>query len=252
MASEPISVSISKSEQVARLLLERIIEGEVPPGLSIGTETELQQQFQVSRPTLRESLRILESQGVLTLRPGPRGGIMVNTPSVDFVAHMLSVFLRLNNVPFMAVVQARAAIEPTLVRDAAHKGTDEHFAEMQASIDRMRKLGSDAAAFAEENRVFHSIIARAADNPVLETFWSAISILASGERHGIRYSNKNRQAVADFHQKILDACRAGDADRAAGLMTEHIGELDSLLRTRFKSIVDEPTRIALRPGRRIG
>lgn len=249
---EPFSVSISKSEHVARLLLDRIIEGNVPPGFSIGTETELQQQFHVSRPTLRESLRILESQGVLKLRPGPGGGIMVNTPSVDFVAHTLSVFLRLNNVPFIAVVQARAAIEPSLVQDAARNGSAEQFDDMQASIDRMQKSGADPVAFAEENRIFHGIIALAANNPVLETFWSAISILAGGERHGVRYSSKNRQAVVDYHQKILDACRARNADLAGDLMLKHIGELDSLLRKRSKSTADAPTRIALRPGRQIG
>src|SRR3546814_6905485 len=90
-------------------------------------------QFKVSRPTLRESIRILESHGVVTLRPGPKGGVIINQPGVDFVAHALSVFLRLNNVPFVAILRARIAIEPALVRDAALHATEEDF---QALEDR--------------------------------------------------------------------------------------------------------------------
>jgi GntR family transcriptional regulator, transcriptional repressor for pyruvate dehydrogenase complex len=250
LADEVIAISGSKPEQVARLLLQRIIESGLRPGASFGTETELQAQFKVSRPTLRESLRILESQGVLTLRPGPRGGIIVSQPSVDIVAHTLSVFLRLNSVPFIAIVQARAAMEPALVRDAARNATDEDFDKMQASIERMKKIGSDVAAFADENRTFHQAIMQAAQNPVLEVFWSAIGILVSGEQHGMRYTAKNRKAIVTYHQRILDACRARDPDLAAQLMSEHIGELDTLLRKRFKNLVNEPTRIAMRPSHR--
>src|SRR3546814_6794563 len=117
--------SISKTEQLARLLLDRIIDSGLRPGDSFGTEAEMLGQFKVSRPTLRESIRILESHGVVTLRPGPKGGVIINQPGVDFVAHALSVFLRLNNVPFVAILRARIAIEPALVRDAALHATEE-------------------------------------------------------------------------------------------------------------------------------
>ncbi len=68
----------------------------------------------MSRPTLRESLKLLESQGVLELRPGPGGGIIVREPSTDLLAHGLSVFLRLHEVPFVTVLKAREVIEPAL------------------------------------------------------------------------------------------------------------------------------------------
>ncbi|HHX90536.1 MAG TPA: FadR family transcriptional regulator, partial [Paracoccus sp.] len=74
------SLPKSKAEYVARRLLDRIITANLKPGSSFGTEAELLEQYDVSRPTLRESLRVLESQGVLELRPGPKGGIMVAKP----------------------------------------------------------------------------------------------------------------------------------------------------------------------------
>lgn len=252
MKDDVLNHSISKTEQLARLLLDRIIDSNLRPGDSFGTEAEMLAQFKVSRPTLRESIRILESHGVVTLRPGPKGGVIINQPGVDFVAHALSVFLRLNNVPFVAILRARIAIEPALVRDAALHATEEDFQALEASIERMAKIGNDGAAFARENREFHGIIARASANPVLETFWSTISILASGEHHGLSYTATNRAHIIKAHRRILDACRRRQPDEAVREMTEHLGELDHLIKTRYRHMVDEPTRIAFRPGRRIG
>lgn len=99
------AISINKAEHVARLLLNRIIDEDLRPGSSFGTEADLLKQFDVSRPTLREGVKILEAQGVLQLRPGPGGGILVSKPSIDTLAHMLSVYLRLNNVPFVEILR---------------------------------------------------------------------------------------------------------------------------------------------------
>ena len=74
MMDQSMTVDRSKAEHVAQRLLERIVAAKLSPGSSFATESELLSQFNVSRPTLRESLRILESQGVLELRPGPGGG----------------------------------------------------------------------------------------------------------------------------------------------------------------------------------
>lgn len=241
----------SKAEHVAQRLLDKIITAGLAPGSSFGTEAELLTQFDVSRPTLRESLRILESHGVLELRPGPRGGIMVRKPSTDILAHGLSVYLRLHDVPFIAVLKAREVIEPALASEAAINGTPEDFDALEASIQRMKALDKDQTAFIEENRIFHSIIARASGNRVLETFWQTISILATGEHYGIRYSFGNQQHVIEAHQGILDACRARDNKAAAAKMEAHITELEHLVRKRYQNLLTQPTRVVGRQGRRI-
>jgi len=224
------SVFINKAQQVARLLLDRMISEDLHPGSSVGTEAELLDQYQVSRPTMRESLRILESQGVLSLRPGPKGGIIVNKPSIDILAHSLSVFLRLHNVPLIEILRARMAIEPALVRDAAINGTAEQFDEMEASIIRLEKVkDDDGTILRRENREFHNLIARASANPVLEVYWLTICASASGEGENIRFNERNRLAIADAHRAILDACRRRDPDQAQLLMNAHLGELEFLL-----------------------
>ncbi len=251
MIDTNVTVHRSKAEQVAQRLLERIIAARLAPGSSFATEAELLSQFNVSRPTLRESLRILESQGVLALRPGPGGGIIVRKPSVDLLAHGLSVFLRLHEVPFITVLNAREVIEPALAYQAAINGTEDDFAELERSIARMKALPADRdqAEFLEENRVFHSVIARASGNKVLEVFWSTISILASGEHHGLRYSAVNQAHVVEAHERILAACRKRDGEAAAAAMEAHVSGLENLVRTRYQHLLAHPTSVVAMPGR---
>ncbi len=238
----------SKAEHVAQQLLDRIMTAGLAPGSSFGTEADLLKLFDVSRPTLRESLRILQSQGVLELRPGPRGGIMVKKPSIEVLAHGLSVFLRLHDVPFIAVLKAREAIEPALAAEAAQNASEEDFAELAASIERMKMI-KDQQGFIEENRTFHSIIARASGNKVMETFWSTIGILATGEHHGVRYSIGNQQHVIEAHEEILKACRNRDSKEAAAKMEAHVTELEHLVRKRYQNLLAQPTSVVARRGR---
>jgi len=250
MTDRPPTQYLSKAQQVAQELLARIAESKLQPGQTFATEAELLQQFDVSRPTLREGVRILEAQGVLQQRPGPGGGLIVARPSLEMLAQSLSIFLRFNDVPFVTVLQAREVIEPALAAEAATDGTDEDFREMGESIERMKALGDDQAAFIAENRVFHGIVARASGNKVLETFWGTISLLAHGEHHGVRYTVGNRQHVIAAHQRILDACRRRNPRTAAHTMAEHVGELEHLVRDRYQHLLGRPMSVRNHRGGR--
>lgn len=245
------AVHRSKAEHVAQQLLERIIAAGLQPGSSFATETELLAQFNVSRPTLRESLKILELQGVLDRRPGPGGGIIIRRPSIDTLAYGLSVFLRMHEVPFITVLKARELIEPALAFEAAVNGTEENFDELEASIERMKGLDAqnNQESFLEENRIFHGVIARAGGNHVLEVFWLTMGILASGEQHGIRYSVGNQEHVIKAHQRILAACRARDGAAASAEMERHVMGLENLVRSRYQHLLNHPTSIVAGPGR---
>jgi DNA-binding FadR family transcriptional regulator len=243
MSSRPPVPYLGKSQQLAQELLARIADSDIEPGQTFATEAELLQQFDVSRPTLREGIRILESQGVLEQRPGPGGGLVIRRPSIEILAHSFSIFLRFNDVPFVAVLKAREVIEPALAAEAARHGTEDDFRQMQESIERMKAVGDDQAAFVAENRTFHSIVARASGNQVLETFWGMISLLAHGEHHGVRYTFGNRQHVITAHQNILNACRKRDARAAVKAMADHVGALEHLVRDHYQHLLEKPMRV---------
>ena len=254
MNDKSVTIFRSKAEQVAHSLLARIVDGRLKPGATFATESELLAQFNVSRPTLRESLRMLESQGVLAVKPGPGGGIIVGSPSIDLLAHGLSVFLRLNEVPFITVLKAREVIEPALAREAALHATDEDFAELEQSIARMKSLPADAdqEVFLAENRQFHRTITRASGNKVLEAFWSTITVLEGEELRDIRFSVSNQAHVTEAHERILAACRARDGEAAAAAMHSHVSGLESLVRTHYQHLLARPTAVLARPGRAVG
>jgi GntR family transcriptional regulator, transcriptional repressor for pyruvate dehydrogenase complex len=243
MSSLPPSAHLGKPQLVAQEILARLADSNLEPGQTFATEAELLEQFDVSRPTLRESVRILEAQGVLEQRPGPGGGLIVRRPSLDMLTQNLSIFLRFNDVPFLAVLKAREVIEPALAAEAAQRGTEADFEEMAVSIERMKTGCSQTTEFVAENRVFHAIVARASGNKVLETFWGTISLLAHGEHHGVRYTFGNRQHVIAAHEQILDACRRRDSAAAARAMAEHVGELEHLVRDHYKHLLKKPTAV---------
>jgi DNA-binding FadR family transcriptional regulator len=179
MSSKPAATYLSKSRQVAQELLARIAEADVDPGDTFATEAELLQQFNVSRPTLREGIRILESQGIVEQRPGPGGGIVIRKPSLDMLAHSLSIFLRFNGVPFASVLTSREVIEPALAAEAALQGTEDDFAEMAASIERMRGGATTRRLSLRKPRLPRH--RRSAAQPGARNVLGTISLLASGE-----------------------------------------------------------------------
>jgi GntR family transcriptional regulator, transcriptional repressor for pyruvate dehydrogenase complex len=249
MTSRASGAYLGKSQMVAQDLLAQIAESNLEPGQTFATEAELLEQFDVSRPTLRESVRILEAQGVLEQRQGPGGGLVIRRPSLDMLAEYLSIYLRFNGVPFLAVLTAREVIEPALAAEAAQHGSEEDFEEMRQSIERMRTTCKEQVEFVNENRIFHSIIARASGNKVLETFWGTIGLLAHGERQGVHYTFGNWKHVIAAHERILDACCRRDPSDAAMEMAEHVGELEHLVRDHYKHLLKEPTSVR---DRRIG
>jgi GntR family transcriptional regulator, transcriptional repressor for pyruvate dehydrogenase complex len=228
-----------KSRLIAMDLLARIADSKLEPGQTFATEAELLEQFDVSRPTLRESIRILESQGVLGQRPGPGGGLVVRRPTLDMLARSLSIYLRFNGVPFSAVLRARELIEPALAAQATRLGKDWDFDAMEESIQRMKSGCASQDEFVAENRVFHGIVARASGDSVLEAFWGTISLLAHGEHHGVRYTAGNRQHVIAVHEQILSACRNRDATAAAAAMADHVRELEHLVRDHYAIDADD-------------
>lgn len=250
MNDRPVSHHLSKAEHVAQQILRDLLASGAKPGVAFGTEASLLQKYNISRPTLRECLRILEARGVIRVRTGPGGGIFVARPRVETLAHGLSLLLRFNEIPFSAVLEARELIEPALAFEAARRGSAKDFSDMRASIVRMRQC-ADQDAFIRENATFHGIIAQASGNKVLDLFWQAISILASGEHHGVNYTRRNQENVAQAHERIADACERRDAEGTSAAMAAHIKELDRLVRKRYRHLLNEPTEITALPARSV-
>ena len=122
--SVPPIKALKKSELIARELRNQIIRGDIDEGGSLPAEAELMEQFGISRPTLREALRILESDSLITIQRGAQGGAVACKPGPDLAAKHFGLVLQTQDTTVADVFRARQLIEPPAVRlvvEEAHK-----------------------------------------------------------------------------------------------------------------------------------
>src|SRR6516225_11582639 len=155
-------------QQIAEEFRQLIIVGELDEGDSLGHEPDLIERFGVSRPSLREALRILEAEGLITVVRGVQGGVVVHRPDQRLTARTAALVLQSRNVSLADVFQARTIVEPAAVRLVA---SSRH---RKASAGRLRSLiAEEEAAIAEPeafgvaNARFHEELVGLAGNQTL-------------------------------------------------------------------------------------
>ncbi|WP_307875411.1 FadR/GntR family transcriptional regulator [Frankia nepalensis] len=108
-----------KPQQIADEIRTLIVEGRLADGDLLGRELELVERFGVSRPSLREALRILEVQGLISVERGVLGGVFVRHPDERLAAHTAALVLQARNVALSDVHVARSHLEPLAARPVA-------------------------------------------------------------------------------------------------------------------------------------
>lgn len=230
------------SERIARRLVNYIVDNDLAEGTLLPTEKELVQAFGVGRTTLREALRLLETRGVITIRPGPGGDPVVRRPRPDDLREGLTLFLQFSGASLNDVLEARAALEPMMARLAAERITPEQIDELQATIDNMRGSLGDHDLFLRENQRFHGIIAEATGSVVLLTFNDSLKSIADGASVGVHYTARRHSAVATAHQAIVDALRKGDSAAAEEAMLRHLDEAGDYWRRKYSNLTSSAVR----------
>ncbi|GAA1084372.1 FadR/GntR family transcriptional regulator [Tsukamurella spumae] len=228
-APEWSPVSRTRTYQlVISAIEEQILSGSLRVGDALPAERDLASRLQVSRPAVREALRVLEAQGVVTAGTGsgPKAGTFVSAMPADALSHFLRLHIALTNFEFAEIVEARVLLERSSVSLAARETDRDALAPVRAAIDAMDAAGPDRAAFNDADTAFHTAIAEACGNRLVTTVTVAIrnalraGILAAFEE--IDDWPELTAVLQREHRAILDAIEAGDADRAADLSEAHI------------------------------
>ena len=151
----PTAKPLKAAETVAAELRRQIVTGRLKPGDKLHPENVLQAEFDVSRPTLREALRLLESESLITISRGKHGGARVGTVDLASAARQVGVFLQIERVTLADVWLARTIIEPPAAALLAQSRNEAAFAELEANIaaardavvvtETVRELIQDAA-----------------------------------------------------------------------------------------------------------
>ncbi|UGQ11596.1 FCD domain-containing protein [Yinghuangia sp. ASG 101] len=234
----------SRPQKTALLVAQRIVADINERGNTAGDrlppERTMVEEYEVGRGTLRESLRYLEFQGVIKLRPGPSGGPIVQQPDGSALAGSLSLLLQFHKASFQDIVESRSALEPAMARLAAERMTDDEIAELGRILDDERETVKEQAQFLRQTRRFHVTLAQGSRNALFSMLFAALNDILDGASMGVDYSLRQRKATTDIHAGIREAIIARDADLAERLMTQHMDALTQYTQKHYAESMAQP------------
>lgn len=234
---------ISKvSERIARHIATDILQRGFRPGHRLPGEKEMALQLGVGRTTLREALRLLEVQGIVTIKAGPGGGPVVQRPTSERITDHLALILQFQDATFGQVIEARAAIEVLIAEVAAPSATESDIELLQRSIDLVRSRPDDHPLFLEQNAVFHAGVAGCTRNPVFRLFVESLKSISDGTPIGVLYSRHRRLRVAQLHEDIVAGLADRDPQAARAAMQQHMSEFQRYVEKEFPELLGKPIR----------
>src|SRR3954447_8002122 len=224
------------AELVAQQLRRQIIRGELPEGAALPSEAAIMARFGVSRPTLREAFRVLESEGLIKVRRGAHGGARVQVPSGEAAARYAGLVLEFRGATLQDVYEARSVLEPPCARRLATRRTKSDIDRLRENIAATRAALDDPATHIRLNNEFHALMIEMAGNQtiiVLNSMVRHIIDLSSfqhveedaGSPSLIRATKKGIRA----HELLVDYIEAKDAEQAEGLWRKHLTEAEDYM-----------------------
>ena len=209
---------------VAERLRARILEGDLVPGERLPNEAELSAQLGVSRSTVREALRVLSSQGLVTTARGVAGGSFVAHPAPRAISDALEASLGLlagsASVSVPDLLEARELLEVPAARLAAQRRDDADLDILEATLVRGRTAGPSGRF--ERHRTFHAALLDASGNRLLEILTRPVFTVLATRFHREDAPASFWREVERDHVAIADAVSSADADAAGELMRAHL------------------------------
>lgn len=227
-------IAVQKASAVlAADLRERILAHEIHEGAVLPNERELAEAAGLSRASVREALRMLEVEGLITTRQGRNGGSAAKRPTREAVVKSVNMFIRGQNILFRSLLETREAIEPACARLAALHRTESDVAELESLHASLEMAYADIPEFLDANLRWHLAVVRASHNELLIAFILAISdALHAGTDLENFNSDEVRRTVLRAHRRVTDAISEGDGDAAWRRMGRHVRAYADQVRRR--------------------
>lgn len=224
------------AELVASRLRKSIIDGDLLEGDALPSEAVLMEQFGVSRPTLREAYRVLESEALITVRRGAHGGARVHVPDSDVVARYAALVLEYRSATLRDVYAVRAVLEPASVAMAAERRPPANLEKLWASIEEAERSADDPLRFIELQTQFHKLLIEASGNQTMILMYEMLQRIIeqsnivhvqhdAGSPANIRANRKGFRA----HRRTVELIEQHDAEGAARLWRKHLDEAELYL-----------------------
>lgn len=231
---EPMDIAPIKStriyQEIVRQVKTMISEGRLKSGDQLPPERELAEKFVVSRTSVREALRALESLGLVEIRPGE--GTFVREVSVETLIEPLALVMVSQREALAELFEARRLIEPALAALAARRATPEDVQEMERILEAQAKEVAAGRTGLEQDAEFHAAIGAAAHNRAITRIAHAVMDLLRQSREDSLSTPGRPQRSHDDHQRVLAAIRARDEAAARQAMIEHLEAVEALVMSR--------------------
>jgi GntR family transcriptional regulator, transcriptional repressor for pyruvate dehydrogenase complex len=231
------------AERVATVLRRMMIRGEVVEGTMLPPESELIEHFGVSRPTLREAFRVLESESLIKVKRGVHGGARVNRPRRQTLARYAGLILEYDSVTLRDVYDARAALETPMVVQLAKDRNPAAINQLEEIVAREAELDGHEAVDARTD--FHAAIARLSGNTTLQMVSEMLHHIIETANRSLQPSSGPRAEQAarhasKTHRMVLDMIKAGESDQAAELWDRHLKKAEEyvLSGSELSTVVD--------------
>lgn len=241
--------------RVAAELRHQIVTGRLKPGDKLHPENVLQAEFAISRPTMREALRLLESESLIEISRGKHGGARVSTIDLGAVARQVGVFLQVEGTTLQDVWLARTIIEPPAVGLLAQRGDPVGIDALEANIAQAREAAqTDLIRYADLSAEFSRLITRHCGNRTIHLLASLIyDIIRRQHEHvtqrTITDSSVDRLRQESIHSRehAVQLMRSGKASEAERFWRDHLLHMRDLVLAAYDGpvtidVLNEPPR----------
>jgi len=214
-------------EEIVRQVKGMIAEGRLKSGDRLPPERDLSEKFVVSRTSVREALRALESLGLVEIRPGE--GTFVREVSIEALIEPLALIMASQREAIGDLFEARRLLEPSIAALAAHRATPEELQEMERILEEQaREVGAGRTGFAQDAQ-FHAAIGAAAHNRAITRIAHALmDLLAQSREEALATPGRPTRSHED-HRRVLAAISARDEAGARRAMLDHLTAVEELV-----------------------
>jgi GntR family transcriptional regulator, transcriptional repressor for pyruvate dehydrogenase complex len=240
---EPVQ-TVRAYQRIVEQVEDALARGDLAPGQRLPSERELVAQFEVSRSTVREALRVLESNGVVRSRPGGPNGPEILPFSQSALRKQMVRLARVDELTLSELIGFRMIMDGAAIQVASRLRTPEQLAGMEETLVAMRAaIDVDFEAFSEADLAFHDVIAQISRNSLIQTCNEVVrGVVLTLISDKIAHARNSRALMLEslqHHAEVVDAIRAGDGHAAARIARQNMYDY-------YAGYVPEPERETLR------
>ena len=222
------------AEEIADRIRMLILDGTLPPGQPLPGERLLAARFGVSRGSIRDAFRLLETIGLLETRHGQ--GTFPRELDVNRLVAPLASILTYQHDLREELLDVRLMFEPAVARAAAGRVTDDDLADLQRILDTQRRKLKAGGSTIIEDTAFHAVLARATRNRVVMRIMETLNdLLVESRKLSLKQKGRPERSIRG-HEAVVAALRRRDPDAAARAMHRHIDEIAELTRRTAQSV----------------